>query len=135
MFRPPKTVHCQVCDYCIEKFDHHCPWIGTCIGKRNYVYFMVYILLSFVHFSYCVFICVVGIIYSVNKIQDEQTSGLIYANLVILILFCLLCFVLTGFVVLLFFTHVFLIFTNQTTAEYLKKDSSQKIVVKFKKWV
>lgn len=27
--------HCQVCGYCIENMDHHCPWMGQCIGKKN----------------------------------------------------------------------------------------------------
>lgn len=27
--------HCFTCGYCIEGMDHHCPWMGQCIGKRN----------------------------------------------------------------------------------------------------
>eukprot|EP01038_Epipyxis_sp_PR26KG_P014075 gene14075-18887_t len=27
--------HCQDCNYCIESMDHHCPWMGQCIGKKN----------------------------------------------------------------------------------------------------
>lgn len=37
--RPKRAIHCSDCDTCVEQMDHHCPFVSTCIGRRNYVYF------------------------------------------------------------------------------------------------
>ena len=34
--------HCDDCDLCIEGLDHHCPWIGKCIGKKNMKWFIAF---------------------------------------------------------------------------------------------
>jgi hypothetical protein len=31
--------HCYTCNACIQDMDHHCPWIGSCVGKNNEKHF------------------------------------------------------------------------------------------------
>eukprot|EP01052_Picozoa_sp_SAG31_P026579 SAG31_NODE_2419_length_5727_cov_4.235963_4_plen_262_part_00 len=36
VWRSPRSTHCDACDNCVEGFDHHCPWVGTCIGADHF---------------------------------------------------------------------------------------------------
>ena len=41
--RTSRSRHCSVCNRCVERFDHHCPWINNCVGIQNHNYFYLYV--------------------------------------------------------------------------------------------
>ncbi|VFQ62971.1 unnamed protein product [Cuscuta campestris] len=44
--RPLRAKHCSTCDRCVEQFDHHCPWVSNCIGKKNKWDFFMFLVLE-----------------------------------------------------------------------------------------
>ncbi|KAK6993105.1 Palmitoyltransferase [Favolaschia claudopus] len=47
IIKPHRAHHCRICGTCILKFDHHCPWIGQCVGARNHKFFLNFNLAAF----------------------------------------------------------------------------------------
>ncbi|XP_024031881.1 protein S-acyltransferase 24 [Morus notabilis] len=44
--RPLRAKHCSTCDRCVEQFDHHCPWVSNCVGKKNKWDFIIFLVLE-----------------------------------------------------------------------------------------
>uniref|UniRef100_W5JY29 Palmitoyltransferase n=1 Tax=Astyanax mexicanus TaxID=7994 RepID=W5JY29_ASTMX len=122
IFRPPRASHCSICDNCVDRFDHHCPWVGNCVGKRNYRYFYLFTLsLSLL----TIYIFTFDIVHVALRSMDsgflntlKETPGTVIEVLV--------CFFTLWSVVGLTGFHTYLISLNQTTNEDIKGSWSGK---------
>ncbi|KAL7575565.1 hypothetical protein ACA910_020140 [Epithemia clementina (nom. ined.)] len=134
-FAPPlRSHHCKVCDRHVAMFDHHCDFIGTCIGERNHCRFWWFLTAQAVGFWYLVHTIgssphgfVSLLFHSTNHHYNhgnshdavEDTNALFYQALRV-VAAKLYVYPLALIAWLVWAIHTFLAATNSTTFEWSK---------------
>ena len=120
IYKNPRASHCHVCDNCVERFDHHCPWTGTCIGLRNYRFFCRFLVSTVTITIYDLACCTILLINKHKELGGDDMANFLDACKVyffvpiILDLYYLIILVSVG---PLCCFHIYLVCTAQTTRE------------------
>jgi palmitoyltransferase len=80
VIRTPRCRHCTLCKRCVDRFDHHCPWVNNCIGKNNFAYFYTFV---FTQSVYLICLCVITVKYInlefvedvLAEVEDREDSS------------------------------------------------------------
>lgn len=124
-----RSKHCLICQKCIEEFDHHCFWVGNCIGKNNYTLFFIFLVYVLINALFNVGIIIFFIILEirntneVKKIINSSFPKFFFGvdsfayNRIFRIIISAFCFLICGS----FFFPLFCLFRMQLTTAIEKR--------------
>jgi len=113
----------------VLKYDHHCPWIGQCVGARNHKFFMNFCLATVVFTAFVLATLIPFVVLIING-----GGNLDVQKIVIIVLAGLFSL----FPCTMFINHVRMISTGLTTVEMMQMASMEHreniLLGKFYSW-
>lgn len=70
IMRPPLASHCSSCNHCVKTYDHHCVFMGNCIGERNQKWFVLFLIFTFIWSMYALIFAVIN---AIDVVKSDET--------------------------------------------------------------
>lgn len=102
---------CQLCRKNVKGLDHHCIWLNTCVGKRNYPLFFMLITVGTFLFSLQTAICMLVVLRWKTDIHAYEKA--------IMWLQAIVAFIVANALLSLLVFHVYLLFVGIGTYDWL----------------
>jgi len=118
-YKPDRCHHCRVCQTCILKMDHHCPWIYNCVGFYNYKYFFLLLFYTMLDLQFMLWTMPESMVRAI----DENAP---FLQMFFVLFGLTLAFFMGSLVTLFFGFHIWLTSLGLTTIEFCEKRLPKK---------